>query len=144
MWKLAQLAVIMLVIWVGYNYFFGNDAQKEQAKGVTSQVGAGIIALKDFAVANKDQLQLENLREGAGKVGVVLKDLGAKAKEMDENYRSKYEEMKSRKQQLDDLLAKIDERSRDAKEKKQAISDEMNKLIGDMDRLNTDLENKQQ
>ena len=142
MWKFAQLAVILLTVWVGYNYFFGNPEEKQAAEGVTSKVGAGIVALKDFAVANKDQLQLHNLKESATKVGDVLKDLGAKAKEMDEKYRAQYEDMKAKKQQLDDLLVKIDDRSKDAKAKKQQISDEMNKLIGDMERLNTEIENR--
>jgi Skp family chaperone for outer membrane proteins len=142
MWKLAQFAVLLLTIWVGYNYFFGNEQERKAAEGVTSKVGSGIVALKDFAVANKDQLQLNNLKESAGKVGDVLKELGAKAKAMDEKYTAQYEDMKAKKQQLDDLLVKIDDRSRDAKAKKQQISDEMNKLIGDMERLNTEMENR--
>ena len=144
MWNLIKLAVILIVTWVGYNYFFGNETQKQEAKAVTSEVGAGIISLKNFVVANKDQLQLNNLRESATKVGAVLKDLGARAKEMDATYRAQYEEMKTRKQQLDDILVKIDDRSRDAKAKKQQISEEMDKLINDMERMNTHLEEKQQ
>lgn len=144
MWNLIKLAVIFAVIWVGYNYFFGNAEQKEGAKAVTSEVGAGIVALKNFVVANKDQLQLDTLRSSAKKVTSVLKDLGARAKEMDASYRAQYEEMKSRKQQLDDILTKIDDRSKDAKAKKQKISEEMDKLINDMERMNTHLEEKKQ
>ncbi|MEY4928014.1 MAG: hypothetical protein RI894_2450 [Bacteroidota bacterium] len=138
-WTLIKIAfVVILALW-GYNYFFGTDTEKEQAKTVAQDVGKGVTSLKDFIIANKDKADPKKIQEGIDKASSILKDIGAKANELDTKYKTRIADLEQKRTEIEASIKKIDQTAKDAKAKKDAAQAQLDKLVGDIDHLTSDM-----
>ncbi len=138
-WTLIKIIfVVVLTLW-GYNYFFGTDTEKQQAKTVAEDVGKGVTSLKDFIIANKDKADPKKIQEGIDKASSVLKDIGAKANELDAKYKTRISDLEEKRNEIEASIKKIDQTAKDAKAKKEAAQAQLDKLVGDIDHLTSDM-----
>ncbi len=139
LWSLIKIAfVVILALW-GYNYFFGTDTEKEQAKTVANDVSKGVTSLKDFIVANKDKADPKKIQEGIDKASAVLKEIGTKAHELDEKYKTRIDDLEQKRAKIESTIQNIDAKAKDAKAKKDAAQAELDKLVSDIDNLTSDM-----
>ena len=140
-WTLIKIAFVAILALWGYNYFFGTDTEKEQAKIVAEDVGKGVTSLKDFIIANKDKADPKKIQEGIDKASAVLKEIGAKAHELDDKYKTRITDLDQKRAEIETTIKNIDTKARDAKAKKDAAQAELDKLVSDIDNLTTDMKN---
>ena len=140
--KILQALAVGALLILGYNYFFGNTAEKAQAQGVAKEVKEGVVALKDFIVAQKDKADLATLRLNADKAGDLIKQIGHSAAELDSKTKAKLDELDTRRAQLEQSIGNIDKTARDAQQKKQAAEAQLTKLVNDIDALTKDMDKK--
>lgn len=138
-WTIIKIAAVALLALWSYNFFFGTETEKEQAKTVATDVGKGVTSLKDFIIANKDKADPQKIKEGIDKASSVLRDIGAKAHELDEKYKIRLTDLEQKRNEIQQALGKIDKTAKDATAKKQAAQAQLDKLVGDIDKLTTDM-----
>lgn len=136
--KLLAVLVIGIII---YNLFLGTDQEKQGAKKIVGEVKDLGVAVTDLLKSEKEKFDKGKYDKAIDKIGTMLSNLKRNAKEFDENYVSRIEELERKRQQLKNELDELDENSgtanngdtnaikQDSKELLQEIED----LVEEMD-----------
>ncbi len=107
--SILRLAVIVIIGIIAYNYFLGNEAEKEQAreivKGTGKVIKGGVDILKDEYQKFKDG----KYDKALDKIGNLLKEAKEKGGEMVEDIRQWEEKRQIWKEKKDELIKSIEE-----------------------------------
>ena len=127
--KLIRLALIAVIAVVGYNYFLGDTAEKEQATKIVDGVKNVGSTIKDMVVNEKEKIK-------DGKYDKVLdfvtdKIDGLKAGNNDAGTRKKIEDLEADKKKVEEELANKDA----TKEEKDFAEKALEKLIDKLGEL---------
>ena len=138
--KLLTALLVGIIAVVGYNYFFGNEAEKTQAHVVTKEVKEGVVALKDFMVLQKDKADLSAIKANEIRAGDLLKRVGAEAAALDQKYSTRAADLDRRRAAIEQTISRIDNKARDAKQQKLAAESELTRLVGEIDALTKEMD----
>ncbi|MBK8567197.1 MAG: hypothetical protein IPN76_28700 [Saprospiraceae bacterium] len=139
--KLLAILVIGILI---YNLFLGTDEEKQGAKKIVGEMKDVGLAVKDLLKAEKEKFDKGKYDRAIDKIGNMLTNLKRNAKEFDENYVQRIEELERKRKALKEDLDEISDTtgaSGDTKETK-AIKEKVKELAQESDALLKDLESE--
>ena len=126
---LLKYGILILAGIVGYNYFLGDEAEKASSRKIVNEI-------KDVGKEVGGLIKSEKEKFDKGKYDKVLSKLKdsydvvkEKAKNIDEKYISKLDDLEDRRNDLEDRLAKVTDETTDEGKK------EAKKLKRDLDQL---------
>lgn len=108
--KLGSLALMLIVGLVVYNMMFGSEADKENAKKITSGV-------KELLQSTKEKYKSGEYNEAIDKIGDVFNQLKDKAKSIEDNgngYIDQISKLEERKKHLEEMLEGLEEKENTA------------------------------
>ena len=114
---IIPFGVLLVAFFVGYNYFFGTAAEKQNAQKIVSQVtglGADVINL---LVSEKDKFDEGKYDQALDKIGLAissLKDLAADAVDGGQAWLDKLQDLEQQQDQLEKQLAELKSQSSSA------------------------------
>jgi|GEM_PF-1339758 ABC-type phosphate transport system auxiliary subunit len=141
--RLLSLAAMLIIGLVAYNMMFGDDADKENVKQITSGV-------KELLQSTKDKYKNGEYNEAIDKIGDVFKQLKDKAGELNNSdYIDRLSELEERKQHLEEMLKGLEEKEntatrslvpQDLSKEKEVILRELEDLEREAGNLATDMD----
>ncbi|MEM6397857.1 MAG: hypothetical protein AAF741_16025 [Bacteroidota bacterium] len=132
--KLIKLGLFAAVLIVGYNYFFGDEEEKQQSRDLIergAELGSGLWATLEGAI--------DKVRDGEydgvlNRIGNVLDDLGDKVRNLsDSDVARRVSQLEQRK---DDLQNQVSQYGEDNPELRQQID----KLTADIETLMNEID----
>lgn len=100
--KLLAILVIGILI---YNYFLGTPSEKENAKKIFTEVKDVGVAVKDLLKSEKEKFDAGKYDKAVEKIGGVLDKLKSNAKDFDERYVKRIEELEQKRKDLKQQLS---------------------------------------
>lgn len=141
--RLLSLAAMLIVGLVVYNMMFGDEADKENVKQITSGV-------KELLQSTKEKYKNGEYDEAIDKIGDVFNQLKDKAGELnDKDYLNRLSELEERKQRLEEMLKDLEEKEstatrsivpQDLSKEKAAILEELLELEREAGDLATEMD----
>lgn len=104
--KLLAILVVGILI---YNFFLGTDSEKENAKKIFTEVKDVGVAVKDLLKSEKQKFDAGKYDKAVDKIGDVLEKLKANAKEFDEKYLDRIDELEQKRKELEQDLVEYEE-----------------------------------
>ncbi len=143
--RLLSLAAMLIMGLVIYNLMFGEEADKENAKQITS-------GIKDLMKSTKEKYKNGEYNEAIDKIGDVFKQLKGKAETLDnKDYLQELSELEERKQRLEDMLEALEAKEntgtrslvpQDHGKEKAAILEELLELENEANNLAAEMDNE--
>ena len=99
--KLLAILVVGILI---YNLFLGTDEEKQGAKKIVGEVKDVGVAVKELLKAEKEKFDKGKYDRAVEKIGSMLSNLQRNAKEFDENYVQRIEELERKRKALKENL----------------------------------------
>ncbi|MCF8244775.1 MAG: hypothetical protein K9J37_09895 [Saprospiraceae bacterium] len=103
---LKLLAVLVIGILI-YNLFLGTDEEKQGAKRIVGEMKDVGVAVKDLLKSEKEKFDKGKYDKAVDKIGGVLSSLKSKAKDFDEKYLERIDELERKRKQLKDDLNSV-------------------------------------
>lgn len=103
--RLFSIGVFLVAALLGYNYFFGNEAEKEQSKAFIGKVGDLGKDAWDLLRSERDKLREGKYDDALGKLDGLYQDLRGKAENLqDAGLLERVRELSARRSELEELL----------------------------------------
>lgn len=141
--RLLSLAVMLIIGLLVYNMMFGDEADKENAKQITS-------GIKELIQSTKEKYESGEYNEAIEKIGDVFNQLKDKADKLNNGeYADDISELQERKQRLEEMLRDLEEKENTATRSlvpqdfsmdKEAILKEMLELEKEANRIATEMD----
>ncbi len=126
--SLIKIAILALLLILGYNYFLGNDQEKEQAEKIVDKVKALGSEIKTLVVSEKNKFDEGKYDNTINKFTELIASVKEKISNID------YDNLESKKTELEKSIQKL-------KEKGQELNQEdTSKLENEMESLFKELE----
>ncbi len=140
--KLLAILVIGILI---YNLFLGTEEEKTGAKKIVGEMKDVGIAVKDLLKAEKEKFDKGKYDRAIDKIGSVLSNLKRDAKEFDELYVQRIEELERKRKALKEELEMVSDTAGTAGETKEtkAIKEDSKELMKELESLMKDIESEQ-
>ena len=147
---LKLLAVLVIGILV-YNYFLGTDTEKENAKKIFGELKDVGVAVKDLLKSEKEKFDKGKYDKAVDKIGGVLDGLKKNAKEFDEKYLDRIQDLEKKREELEKALSEYsDENEKDSEftpkggaKDSNAIKKDLEDLMKQTESLMRDMESSQ-
>ncbi len=110
--SLFKLLVILVLGILIYNYFLGTEQEKQGAKKIFSEMKDVGVAVKDLLKSEKEKFDAGKYDNAVDKIGNVLDGLKRNAKEFDEKYLDRIDELEAKRQELRRALSDYEEESK--------------------------------
>ncbi len=107
--SLLKLLAVLVVGILIYNLFLGTDEEKQGAKKIVGEVKDVGVAVKDLIKSEKEKFDKGKYDKAVDKIGTMLSNLKKNAKEFDEKYIGRIEELEEKRKQLKEELDSLDE-----------------------------------
>lgn len=143
--RLLSLAAMLIIGLVVYNMMFGDTADKENAKKITSGV-------KELFESTKEKYKNGEYSEAIDKIGDVFNQLKDKAKSIEDNgYIDQISELEERKKRLEEMLQELEGKEntatrslvpQDLTKDKEAIQQELEAIGREANRIAEELDSK--
>ena len=114
---LKLLAVLVLGILI-YNLFLGTESEKQGAKKIFGEMKDVGVAVKDLLKTEKEKFDKGKYDKAVDKIGDMLSGLKRTAKDIDENYIDRIDELERKRQDLRDALSEYDQPAEESKDNK--------------------------
>ncbi len=106
--KLLAILVIGILI---YNYFLGNEQEKEGARKIFGEMKDVAISVKDLLKSEKEKFDAGKYDKAVDKIGGVLDGLKRNAKDFDEKYLDRIDDLEKKRQNLRRSLSEYEQES---------------------------------
>ncbi len=140
--SLLKVGLILLVGIIGYNYFLGDEEEKEKARdivGKTVDIGkAGVGLIKEEYQKFKDG----KYDKALDKIGNLLKDAKQKGGEMVDEIKDWEERKQGWKEKKDNFLEGLDGSLEDMSDKEKSILKDLEKEGKALEKAGNDLKEK--
>ncbi len=137
--KLVAILVIGILI---YNLFLGTDDEKQGAKKIVGEMKDVGVAVGDLLKTEKQKFDKGKYDKAIDKIGGMLSNLRQNAKDFDQKYVKRLDELEKKRKQLQNELDAVDEttlpdsetvETKAIKEKIKALAQESDALLKDLD-----------
>lgn len=128
---LLKLGFLLLAGVLTYNYFFGDEAEKETSRKVVSEIKDVGVAIKNFVKDEHQRIKEGKYKKVLAKVDDALTGIEAKVKNMDKETLAEYKKLKRESKDLESELDSIekDEKGNIDKDKKRSIESKLKDLL---------------
>ena len=109
LFKLLALLVLGIMI---YNYFLGSEQEKEGAKKIFGEMKDVGVAVKDLLKMEKEKFDAGKYDKAVDKIGDVLDGLKRNAKDFDEKYLDRIEDLEQKRQELRRSLSEYEQETK--------------------------------
>lgn len=124
---LLKIGIVAIISILGYNYFFGDTAEKEQARTIVNKVGDLGKSVKDLISDEKDKFDEGKYDKAVKQVGGLIASIREKASKID--VKEELEKLEKRKKQIEDLLGVMKNSEEEvSEEKREELDGELNNL----------------
>ncbi len=107
--RLLYLGVVLVGLLVGYNYFFGDVQEKENARGIVEEVKNIGKASWDLLKSEKEKMEAGKYDGAADKIKDVFDKLkGVAKKNNDQQHYSELEDLEAKRLDLERRLENLD------------------------------------
>lgn len=139
--KLLAILVVGILI---YNLFLGTDEEKQGAKKIVGEVKDVGVAVKDLLKSEKEKFDKGKYDKAIDKIGNMLTDLRRNAKEFDEKYIDRIEDLERKRRQLKDELDAIEDATGNSDEtaETKSIKEDSKQLMRELDALMKEMESE--
>lgn len=137
--KLLAILVIGILI---YNLFLGTDEEKQGAKRIVGEVKDVGVAVTDLLKSEKEKFDKGKYDKAVDKIGSILSNLKRNAKDFDEKYLQRIEELERKRKQLKEELDAVSDTTGMSGEttETKSIREDSKKLMQELESLMKDLE----
>lgn len=134
--KLIRLGLLVIVVILGYNYFFGDEQEQAASKKIFGQVKEVVVSVKDLLKSEKEKFNTGKYDKALAKLGEAYKRLQSTVSQVDKDLLKRIGELEKRRRQLQSELNQVKDTS-DADEK-QRIKDAIDQLAEDTEEVMND------
>lgn len=146
--NLVKLAVVLIIGILIYNYFLGTEEEKQTSKAIFHEVRDVAVGVKDLVKSEKQKFNEGKYDQAVEKIGVVLKKLKSTAKEIDDKYIDRIDELSKKRRELKEELSSYEDVSDTTSRREQRkmerdtakIKKELDELMKDTESLIRDME----
>ena len=139
MTKIIGFIVLIVALLIGYNYFFGDAAEKEKASKIVNEVKQLGGEVKGLFEDQKDKYERGDYDKVLDKIGSFVENLKAKSNDLNVDESNDLNNIEKEIKQLRDKLDQVDE---DDLPKIESIKKDIKKLIEKANDLVKELESK--
>lgn len=111
--SLIQLAFILIVGILVYNYFYGTHEEKEQSQEVFKKTGQTVVGAWNLLKAEKAKFDAGKYDNALDKVGTAYRAIRERAQYVDENVLRRLDELETRKRQIEGALEVVEQTERE-------------------------------
>lgn len=140
--SLLKLLVVLVIGILIYNLFLGTDEEKQGAKKIVGEVKDVGVAVSDLLKSEKQKFDKGKYDKAVDKVGDVLSSLKRNAKEFDEKYVKRIDELERKRKQLKDELDSVSDTAGmngETRETK-SIKEDSKELVQELESLMKEME----
>lgn len=131
---LFRLLILLVLVLLGYNYFFGSRQEKESAGNVVRQFKELGSSIKDLLVSEKEKLDAGKYDEALDKVGTLIRSMRSSDAGEDAGLKKELDKLEKKKEQLSKELEKAEREERVADpETRRKLKEDLRKLLEDTD-----------
>ncbi len=140
--SLLKLLVILVIGILIYNLFLGTDEEKQGAKKIVGEVKDVGAAVTDLLKAEKEKFDKGKYDKAVDKIEGMLSSLKKNAKEFDEKYVDRIEELEKKRKRLKENLDDYDEAATSERRggDSNAIKEDSKKLLKEIETLMKEME----
>jgi basic membrane lipoprotein Med (substrate-binding protein (PBP1-ABC) superfamily) len=109
--SLLKLLVILVLGILIYNYFLGTDQEKQGAKKIFGEMKDVGVAVKDLLKSEKEKFDAGKYDKAVDKIGNVLDGLKRNAKDFDEKYLDRIDELEAKRKEISRALQDYEQES---------------------------------
>lgn len=135
--KIIGLLVLVGAVYVGYNYFFGNDAKKEQATTVVDGTKKAVGGLVNMFKKDKENLDADGMNDALKKVNDIIEDLRGSNIDL-AKYGEDLKDLTGKKDQLEEMV-KVFKDNGQPKEEGKNITEGLGNVLNDLKDLSEKL-----
>lgn len=95
-----RLAVIVLLAVLGYNYFFGNETEKENAQKIVQEFKDVAVSVKDLFVSEKEKIDEGKYSNVLDRISALFENMKNKAEEIDPDLLSELKNLEEKRDRL--------------------------------------------
>lgn len=106
--NLIKLAIVLIIGILIYNYFLGTEAEKETSRKIFKEVKDVAVGVKDLVKSEKEKFDAGKYDDAVDKVGALLGRLKQSAKDFDEKYLDRIDELEKKRKELSDALSEYE------------------------------------
>jgi len=144
-----KLAVVLIIGVLVYNFFLGTEEEKQNSKAIFREVKDVAVGVKELVKSEKKKFDAGKYDRAIEKIGVVLQKLKKTAKEIDDKYIDRIDDLAKKRKALQEELASFNSDENDTsrrKERKNArdtikIQRELDDLMKETESLIRQMEN---
>ena len=107
--SLLKIGLLLLVVILVYNYFFGTDAEKDQSRQVFGQMRSVVVSVSDLVRSEKSKFDAGKYDGALDKLGDAYRAVRSGVKNMDEKVSKRLDELEQRKATLQQELDQIEQ-----------------------------------
>lgn len=128
---IIQLAVVLVVFLLVYNYFMGTSEEKETSKEIFKELKDVGVAVKDLLKSEKEKFDAGKYDNAIQKMRLLISDLETNAREVAPEYVDRIKNLEEKRQDLQGQLDQAKNTAEEAGEQAKKVE----KLNNDMDQL---------
>lgn len=110
--NLIKLAVILIIGVLIYNYFLGTPEEKKTSQKIFGEMKDVAVGIKDLVKSEREKFDDGKYDKAVDEVGDLLSRLKSNAKDFDEKYVSRIDELEKKRQQLREDLSEYEAEQR--------------------------------
>ena len=133
--KLIQLAIVLIIGVLVYNYFLGTDEEKQTSKAIFKEVKDVAVGVKELVKSEKEKFDEGKYDKAVEKIGVVLTKLKKAAKNFDDKYIDRIEELSRKRRALEKELSSYSDENDTSGQKQRKGNRDTSKIKNELDRL---------
>ena len=139
MTRIIGFIVLIVALLIGYNYFFGDAAEKEKASNIVNEVKELGGEVKGLFKDQKEKYERGDYDKVLDKIGSFVENLKAKSGDLNTNESN---DLDSIEKEIDKLRDKLDQVDEDDLPKIENIKKDIESLINKANDLVKELESK--
>lgn len=130
---LFRLILFVVAVVLIYNYFFGDDREKQASEQIVQQVKDLGKSIGDVLISEKDKIQEGKYDEALDKVGDFIKNLRSNSDSMDVDDLRKLNELERKKLEMEKHIQEIDQEGARSPEEEKKLRNEWDDLMNEME-----------
>lgn len=139
--SLIKLALVIVVVLIGYNYFFGTSNEKMESQEIVEQIKGLGKSIGELLKSEKDKFQEGKYDELFDNIGDMFDNLKEKIASTDTHSREELDRLEQEKTHLEEKWKNLDPGDTSSEAKEEFLQD-MRDLFQETEQLVKDLEEK--
>jgi len=143
---IIQVALVLIVFVLVYNYFFGTSEEKETSTEIFQEIKDVGVSVKDLLKAEKEKFDEGKYDNAVKKMRELFQDLESKARELSPEYVDDVQNLESQRKDLEGQLDQAKETIEDVGEKAEKVKEinrSLDQLMKDTEALIEEMKGKE-